>query len=94
MVGTDFQSLVSAHHQSGLEVLLVLKQPDIACSTLLPFPGVSVEFKQLGAHLEGLFLGLLVCLGLDFLGQVHDRLKVNVSGLLCLVLWQARCQYT
>ncbi|KAI6776706.1 hypothetical protein HG530_000651 [Fusarium avenaceum] len=82
VVGADLESLVSAHHQSSLAVLLVLKQTDVTGTTLLPLAALLDELEKLGAHLEGLLLGLLVGLGVDLFGQLDDGLEVNVLGLL------------
>lgn len=49
MVGADLEGLVSSHDKSGLAVLLVLEQPHITSSALLPLTSVTVEFEQLGA---------------------------------------------
>jgi len=68
VVGANLQSLVSTHDQSCLSVFLVLQQPNITSSTLLPLVGVTDELEELGAHLEGLLLELLVGLDFDFLG--------------------------
>jgi hypothetical protein len=82
MVGADLQRLVSAHDQPGLAILLVLEQPDISSTALLPLAALAVELEELSTHLEHLFLGLLVGLGLDLLREVHNRLEVNVGFLL------------
>ena len=85
MVGADLEGLVSPHDEASLAVLLVLEESDIASSPLLPLPALAVELEQLGPHLEGLLLGLLVGLGVDLLGKVHNGLEVNI-GLLLLGL--------
>ena len=82
MVGADLERLVSPHDQPGLAVLLVLEKSDLAGTTLLPLPGVTVETEQLGAHLERHLFGLLVGLGVDFLGEVNHGLEVYVDLLL------------
>ena len=86
MVSADLEGLVSAHHQPGLVVLLVPQQPHVASTTLLPFLGVTVKSEQLGAHLEGLLLELLVGLCLNLLGQANDGLEVNFGGLRSVIL--------
>ena len=78
MVCADLQSLVSSHHQSSLAILLVLQQPNIASTTLLPLVRIPNELEELRAHLEGLFLELFVGLSVDFLSEADDRLKVNI----------------
>lgn len=94
MVGADLEGLVATHDESGSAVLLVLEQTDLASATLLPLSTVAVELEQLGAHLEGLLLALLVGLGVDLLGQVNDRLEVNVGFLLFgLLLLRLSCQH-
>ena len=90
MVGADLESLVSAHDQARLAVLLVLEQAHVTRSALLPLAALLDELEQLGAHLEELLLGLLIGLGLDLLGQLDDGLEVNILGLgRRLVLWFA-----
>jgi len=86
VVGADLEGLVTAHDQTGLLVLLVLQQTHITGTTLLPLLAVAVELEQLGAHLEGLLLELLVGLGLHLLGQANNGLEVNVGGLGGLIL--------
>jgi hypothetical protein len=86
VVGADLQGLITAHDEAGLVVLLVLEQTDITGTTLLPLLGLAVELEELGAHLEGLLLELLVGLGLDLLGQVDHGLEVDVRGLGNLLL--------
>lgn len=90
MVGADLEGLVAAHDQSGLEVLLVLQKTDITGTTLLPLAtGFNVhELEELGAHLEELFLRFFVGLGLDLLGQLHNRLEVDVLGLGSILLYR------
>ena len=90
MVGADLQGLVTTHDKSGSAVLLVLEQTDLAGTTLLPLSAVTVELEELGAHLEGLLLTLLVCLGVDFLGKVNNGFEVDI-GLLVVdlfLLWK------
>lgn len=86
VVGADLQGLVSAHHQASLLVLLVLKQSNIASTTLLPFLALAIESEQLSAHLESLLFKFLVGLGFHLLGQADNRLEVNVRGLRCFIL--------
>lgn len=86
VVGADLEGLVSAHDESGLAVLLVLEQADVAGAALLPLAALLDELEELGAHLEGLLLGLLVGLGLDLLGQLDDGLEVDILGLGGLLL--------
>ena len=78
MVGADLQSLISSHDQSCLAILLVLQESNVASSTLLPFVGLLVELEELCAHLENLFLKLLVGLDLDLLGETDDGFEVHV----------------
>lgn len=78
MVGADLEGLVTSHHQTGLAIFLVLQQPDVASSTLLPFTGLTDELEQLGAHLEELLLGLLVGLGLNPLGKLDNGLEMDI----------------
>jgi hypothetical protein len=86
VVGADLEGLVSAHDQTGLAILLVLQQPNIAGTTLLPLLAITVESEELGAHLEDLLFKLFVGLGLNLLGQADDRLEVNIGGLGGLIL--------
>lgn len=90
MVSADLEGLVSAHHQPGLLVLLVLQQPHVASTTLLPFLGFTVESEQLGAHLEGLLLEFFIGLGVDLFSQADDRLEVNFRGFGSLLLKKNR----
>lgn len=80
MVGADLQSLISAHDQSCLAVLLVLQQSNITSSALLPLIRLTDKLEELGAHLEGLLLELLVGLDVDFLGETNDRFEVDILG--------------
>lgn len=86
MVGTDLESLVTAHDQASLAVLLVLEQTDVAGTALLPLLVVLLEDEELSAHLEELLLRLLVGLCFDFLGQADHGLEVDILGLRLLVL--------
>lgn len=86
MVGADLEGLIPTHDQTGLLVLLVLQQTHITSTTLLPLLAVTVEFEELGAHLEGLLLELLVGLGLDLLGQADDGLEVDFGGFGSIIL--------
>lgn len=90
VVGADLEGLVATHDQTGLAVLLVLEQADVTGSTLLPLLRALLEDKELGAHLEELLLGLLVCLGLDPLGQADHGLEVDVIGLGGLITLSER----
>lgn len=98
VIGADLEGFVSSHNQASLAILFVLQQTHIAGSSLLPLSRLTVKLEELGSHLEHLLLGLFVRLGLDFLGQVYDWLKVNIGFLLvCFVLHlrSARtCWYT
>lgn len=87
VVGADLEGLITTHDQAGLLVLLVLQETHVTGTTLLPLLGLAVELEQLGAHLEGLLLKLLVVLGLDLLGQVDDGLEVDIGALLDLFLY-------
>ena len=49
VVGADLEGLVSAHNQSGLAVLLVLQQLNVAGSALLPLFGLGIELEELSA---------------------------------------------
>lgn len=88
VVGADFKSLVTSHNQTRLAILLVPQQANIASATLLPFSALTVKFKELRAHLEGLFFRLLVGLGLNLLRQMDDGLELNIRlvGLWVLFL--------
>jgi hypothetical protein len=70
VVGADLEGLVSAHDEAGLQVLLVLQQTDITCTTLLPFLALGVELEELGAHLEHLLLNLFAGLDLHHILQL------------------------
>lgn len=78
MVCADLQSLISSHNQSRLAILLVLQQPNITSTTLLPLIRLADELEKLCAHLECLFLELFVGLDFDFLGEADNGLKVNI----------------
>ena len=86
MIGADLQRLVSSHDQPSLVVLFVLEQSYIASPTLLPLSRVAIKAKELGAHLEGLFLELFVGLRIYFLCKVHDRLEVDFWRLWRIIL--------
>lgn len=86
MVGADLEGLIPTHDETGLLVLLVLQQTHITSTTLLPLLAVTIELEQLGAHLEGLLLELLVGLCLNLLGQANDGLEVNFGGLRSVIL--------
>jgi hypothetical protein len=91
VVGADLEGLVATHNQSGLAVLLVLEQTNVARTTLLPLAALLDELEKLSAHLEGLLLGLLVGLGVNLLGQLDDGLEVNILGLGSLLLFEYSC---
>ena len=78
VIGADLQSLVTAHDETSLPVLLVLEQPDVTCSALLPLPTFTVEPEELGSHLEDLLLRFLVCFGVNLLCKMDDWFEVNV----------------
>ena len=86
VVGADLEGLVSAHDQTGLLVLLVLQQPHVTSTALLPLLALTVKLEQLGTHLKGLLLELLVGLGLDLLSQTDHGLEVNLGGFGGIVL--------
>jgi hypothetical protein len=87
VVGADLQSLVSAHNQSSLAVLLVLEKSNITSSALLPLVCLTDKLEKLGAHLECLLLELFVGLDLNFLCETNDRLEMNILGLRGFVLY-------
>lgn len=87
MVGTDLQSLISSHDKSGLAIFLVLEKSHIAGSTLLPLVCVANKLEKFGAHLECLFLELLVGLDLNLLGKTNDRFEMNILGFRSFVLY-------
>lgn len=82
MICANLECLVPSHDQSCLLVLLVFQETNITSATFFPFPRISVEFEQFCAHLECLFLGFFIGLGLDLLGQMDDRLKMNIGRFL------------
>ena len=82
VVGADLECLLSSHNQPDLGVLLVLEQSNISSATFLPLAALTVKLEELGPHLEDLFLGLFVGLGLDLLREMYDGLEVNVRFLL------------
>jgi hypothetical protein len=86
VVGADLQSLISSHNQSRLSILLVLQQPNIASSTLLPFVGFANKLEELCPHLERLLLEFFVCLNIDFLREADDWLEVNILRFWCFIL--------
>jgi hypothetical protein len=92
VVGADLESLVSAHDKSVLAILLVLQDTNIASASLFPLATITVELEELGTHLEGNLLSFLVCLGVDFLGQLDDRLELNVRLFLLSLVLQTTCQ--
>lgn len=86
MVGADLESLISTHNQSSLLVLLMLQKSNIASTTLLPLIRIAGELEQLSTHVEDLLLEFLICLGLNFLCQMNDRLEVNILRFWSFVL--------
>jgi hypothetical protein len=68
----------------------VLQKSDIASTTLLPLTRLAVELEKLCTHLKGLFLQLLVGLGLDFLGEMNDGLEVDFRRIDLLFSLQIR----
>lgn len=84
MIRANLQRLISPHNQAGLLVFLVLKKSDITGPTLFPFPGTTVEFKELRTHLKCLFFQFLIRLDFDFFGKMYDGLKVDVRFFLLL----------
>lgn len=86
MVRADLEGLVTSHHKTRLAILLVLQQPNVTGTSLLPLGGLLDELEELGAHLEHLLLRLLVGLGLDLLGELDDGVEVDVLGLGRLLL--------
>jgi len=52
VVGADLEGLVAAHDETGLAVLEVLEQTDIASAALLPFASLAHKLEELGTHLE------------------------------------------
>jgi hypothetical protein len=78
VVGTDLQSLITPHHNPDQLGLLVLQQPQITRTPLLPLVGIRHESEQLGTHLEDDILVLLVGADVDFFGQLDDGLVVRV----------------
>lgn len=77
MVRADLQCLVSAHDQTYFLGLLVLEYTDVTRTPLLPFGGILSEPEQLCSDLEEDFLVLLVCLCLDRLCELNNRLEVS-----------------
>jgi hypothetical protein len=47
MIGADFQSLITSHHQPDFLVLRVLKQTNISSTALLPFRRRRIKSEQL-----------------------------------------------
>ena len=47
VVRADFERLIAPHHESDLLGLLVLKQTDVASTTLLPLRGLGREPEEL-----------------------------------------------
>jgi hypothetical protein len=86
VVGAHLESLISAHNQASLLVLLVLQQADVASTTLLPLARLAVKLEQLSTHLKHLLFQLLVGLGLDLLGEVDDGLEFDFRRLGCFFL--------
>jgi hypothetical protein len=82
VIRTDFEGLVSPHHQSGLVIFLVVEKSDITRASLFPLSRISVELEEFRSHLKGLVLCLLVRLRINLLGQMYDRLEMEVFTLL------------
>lgn len=85
MVGADLEGLVTPHHHTNQLGLLVLQQPQITGTPLLPFVGIRHESEQLGPHLEDDILVLLVGADVDLFSQLDDGLVVRV---VVFVLWK------
>ena len=85
MVGANLERLVPSHHKSRLAILLVLEQPDITSTSLLPLPRAAVELEELGAHLESNLFPLLVGGCVNLLSQTDNRLELRVIALLDLL---------
>jgi len=64
----------------------MLQQSHFPSPTLLPLPALAIEFEQLGTHLEGLLLKLLVRFCFHFFGQVDYGLEVYFWGFWCAVI--------
>ena len=77
MIRTNLQRLVPSHNQPRLRIFPMLQQPHVPRPAFLPISILAIEFEQLGAHLEDLFLALLVRFCLDFLGQMHNGLEMD-----------------
>ena len=60
----------------------MFEQSDVPRASFFPFSGVSVILEQLRSHLEGLVFRFFMGLSLDLLGEVNDRLVMNIFGLL------------
>lgn len=78
VVGADFESLITPHDNSDQLCLLVLQQPQIPGTSLLPLVGIGDESEQLGSHLEDDILVLLVGADVDLFSQLDDGLIVRV----------------
>lgn len=86
VVCADLECLVSSHDQTGLAVFLVLQEAHISSASLLPVAGLAIKLEQLGTHLEGDLLGLLVSLGVDFFGKLDDRFEMDIGFLFLSLL--------
>lgn len=78
VVGTDFESLITPHDNSDQLCLLVLQQPQIPGTSLLPLVGIGNESEQLGSHLEDDILVFLVGADVDLFSQLDDGLVVRI----------------
>jgi hypothetical protein len=86
VVRADLECLVSAHDEASLAVLRVLQETNISGAALLPLAALLDELEELGSHLEYLFLGFLVGLGLDLFGKLDDGLEVHIFRLGRLII--------
>lgn len=68
MIGANFESLVTSHHETSLAILFMFEQSNVASSTLLPSSFLPIEPEQLCPHFKGLFFRFLVSLRFNFLG--------------------------
>jgi hypothetical protein len=75
VVGADLQSLISAHNQACLSILLVLQQSYIAGTTFLPFVGFTYELEEL----RGLS-PLCKCQPAKIQGQRPIRIRLRCVG--------------
>ena len=84
MVGADFQGLVPPHDESRLAIFLMFQQSNVTSSSFFPLAALAVELEKLGPHLEDLFLGLLIGLGLNGFGEANDGYEIHIRLIL---LW-------